>query len=87
MPIHRTKPWLVRLASFRIGNRPGWAARCVRTEILAVLDDLVGDDGIHDPARRGWAIQRALWRMVHRGRAGDPLLESVGPGRYRAYCS
>ncbi len=95
MQIPQAKPWLVRLASFRVSVRPGRTARCVRTEILMVLDELVGSDGIvtlRDVAvrlntsgdvRRDGAIQRAMWRMVHRRRAGDPVLEAVGPGRYR----
>ncbi len=84
----------VRLEAFRVGVRPGRGVRCVRTEILAVLDELVGDDGIVsqrdivarlNPAgdeRRTWAIGRALWRMAHRRRVSDPVLEALGRGRY-----
>ena len=94
VPIPQAKPRLVRLASFRVGVRPGRTERCVRTEILAVLDELVGSDGIltqravvarlnpEDDERRNWAIARALWRMAHQRRDGDPVLESKGPGTY-----
>ena len=87
----------MRLASFRVGVRPGRTERCVRTEILAVLDELVGDDGIlaqrdvvarlnpGGEERRRWAIERALWRMAHRGRGGDPELEVLGRGRYQCH--
>ena len=95
-PIPQAKPRLVRLAGFRVGIRPGRTERCVRTAILVVLDELVGENGILtqrdvvarlNPAgveRRQWAIERALWRMAHRGREGDPKLEVLGSGRYRA---
>ncbi len=91
----QAKPRLVRLTSFRVGVRPGKSARCVRNEILAVLGELVGADGIltqrdvvawlnpSGDERRRWAIGRALWRMAHRRREGDPVLEAVGRGRYR----
>ena len=46
VPIPQAKPQLVRLATFRVGVRPGRGAQCVRNEILAVLDQLVGSDGI-----------------------------------------
>ncbi len=96
VPIPQAKPRLVRLAGFRVGVRPGRTERCVRTEILAVLGELVGTDEILtqravearlNPAgdeRRTWAIGRSLWRMAHRRREGDPVLEVVGRGRYRA---
>jgi hypothetical protein len=94
VPIPQAKPRLVRLAGFRVGVRPGKSARCVRTEILAVLDELVGEDGIlaqravvarlnpSGDERRRWAVERALWRMAHRSRVLDPVLESAGPGAY-----
>ncbi len=46
VPVPQAKPRLVRLASCRVGVRPGQTERCVRTEILAVLDELVDSDGI-----------------------------------------
>ncbi len=94
MQIPQAKPWLVRLASFRVGVCPGRTEHCVRTEILAVLDELVGENGIltqrnvvaqlnpDGDERRRWAIERALWRMAHRRREGDPALVALGPGRY-----
>ena len=96
VPIPQAKPRLVRLASFRVGVRPGRTERCVRTEILGVLAELIGEDGIltqrdvverlnpsgHE--RRRWAIERALRRMAHRRREVDPVLEALGRGRYRA---
>ncbi len=66
----------------------------MRTEILAVLDELVGADGILTQRavvarlnplgdeRRTWAIGRAMWRMAHHGRIGDPILEPLGRGIY-----
>lgn len=66
----------------------------MRTEILAVLDEFVSEDGILtqrdivtrlNPAgdeRRRWAIGRALWRMAHCGRVGDPVLEVMGRGKH-----
>ena len=95
MPTPQAKLLTVQLESFQVGVRPGKNARCVRTEILAVLDELVGEDGILTQrdvvarlnpvgdGRRTRAIGRALWRMAHRGRNGDPVLEPVGRARYR----
>ena len=95
VPSPQAKPWLVRLEAFQIGVRPGPQRWTVRDEILSVLGELVGADGIltqrdvvawlnpSGDERRRWAIGRALWRMAHRRREGDPVLEAVGRGRYR----
>ncbi len=95
VPKPQAKPRLVRLPGFRVGVRRGRPERCVHTEILTVLDELVGEDGIvtqrdgvarlnlSGDERRTRAISRAVWRMAYRRREGDPVLLAMGRGKYR----
>ncbi len=85
----QAKPWLVRLASFQIGVRPGPQRVTVRDEILAMLPELVDGRGVFrlrdlvarlnsdNDLRRRCAVEKAIQRME------VTSLVRLGAGRYR----
>ena len=96
MPVPQAKPWLVRLAPFRIEartlRRPGTA----RERVLAALDamsvevgdvfairDVYGQLGIVTGTKEHGAVQRAIDRMYRGDRGRVPELERVRVGWYR----
>ncbi len=96
MQIPQAKPWLVRLAPFRVELRRLRQSGTARERVLAALDelgvkagdvfavrDVYGQMGIVTGTKEHGAVQRAIDRMYRgdRGRASE--LERVGGGGYR----
>ena len=96
-PILQAKPWLVRLAPFRIETRTLRRPGTARERVLAVLDELgVGTGGVEFQMSDVYrhlgvavrsteylALQRAIDRMYRGDRGREPELTRVGLGRYR----
>ncbi len=95
VPIPQAKPWLVRLASFRVGFRPERRTDRMRDEICAVLPELVDEHGEFtkravmarlNPGRderRGWAVDKALQRMARSDREAGGVVR-VASGSFQA---
>ena len=95
VPIPQAKPWLVRLASFRVGFRPERRTDRMRDEICAVLPELVDEHGEFtkravmarlNPGRderRGWAVDKALQRMARSDREAGGVVR-VAPESFQA---
>jgi len=94
--IPQAKPWLVRLAPFRIETRTLRRPGTARERVLAALDELgVGTGGeftmrdvyghlsIVIGSKEHRAVQRAIDRMYRGDRGRNPELGRAGYGRYR----
>ena len=96
MQIPQAKPWLVRLAPFRVDLRTLRQPGTARERVLAALDamsveagdmftvrDVYGYLGIVTGTRERGAVQRAIDRMYRGDRGRAPELERVKVGWYR----
>ena len=94
--VPQAKPLLVRLSLFQLNIRPGRSAHTVRDEILAVLPELIDEDGefrLRDlvarlnpdnDLRRRWAVERTLSRLFVGGLPDGGNFVRSGWGRYLA---
>jgi hypothetical protein len=96
MPGPQAKPWLVRLAPFRVELRTLRQPGTARERVLAALDelgvevggvfamgDVYGRLGIATGTKEHGAVQRAIDRMYRGDRGRAPELERVKVGWYR----
>ena len=96
-PIPQAKPWLVRLAPFRIETRTLRRPGTARERVLGSLDemgvlpggaefqmsDIYRHLGVAVRSTEYLALQRAIDRMYRGDRGRAPELERVRVGRYR----
>ncbi|NNN09791.1 MAG: hypothetical protein HKL85_11460 [Acidimicrobiaceae bacterium] len=97
VPIPQAKPWLVRLAPFRIETRTLRRPSTARERVLGALtelgvlpgraefqmSDIYRHLGVAVRSTEYLALQRAIDRMYRGDRGRAPELTRVGLGRYR----